>query len=106
MFFIFQIIFLLFQIKKIYLSKIPITKRKYQWQVHSFNDIREINQIARKGTIYYKIDLYYVVQKNCYTKDKRCTSDKRGCFLLTHDPPIEGKLYYNKYDYMNEILKK
>ena len=34
--------------------------RKYKWQVHSFNDIRELNQIIRKGTKYYKIDLYYV----------------------------------------------
>ena len=105
MFFFFKIIFLIFEIKKINLSKIPITERKYKWQVHSFNDIREINQIARKGTIYYKIDLYYVLQKNCYTKDKRCTSDKRGCFLLTHDTPIQGKIYYNIYDYMKEILQ-
>ena len=78
--------------------------RKYKWQVHSFNDIRELNQIIRKGTKYYKIDLYYVPQENCYTKEKKAYLDKRGCFLLTHDQPIQINNYFTIFDYMNEII--
>ena len=81
---------LLFHIYKIIFSITPIDKKKFLWQVHSYNDINEIGQELRKGTKYFKIDLYFVIQNNCFTYDKRASEESRGCFLLSHDQPIIG----------------
>ena len=90
---------------KIILSKItPLNERKYKWQIHSYNDPREIKQLSRKGSTLYKIDLYYVRQSKCYTDDLNLRQDLRGCFLLTHDKPIEDINYPNIYKYINSII--
>ena len=66
---------------KLFQTKIiPINDRKYKWQIHSFNDPREIKQLLRKGSTLFKIDLYYVPQGLCNTNDLRCTQELRGCF--------------------------
>lgn len=80
-------------------------ERIFQWQVHSFNDKRELTQLLKKGTTLFKIDLYYQQHSKCYTKDSRSTKDKRGCFILTHDKPQSQVSYDSIYDYLDEIIK-
>ena len=87
------------------LSFTPISERKFKWQVHSFNDPREIKQILKKGTNLIKIDLYFATQPDCFTQDQRAYSDPRGCFLLVHDKPQKTFVYDTIYTYMDELIK-
>ena len=87
-------------LKLIHTQITPINDRKYKWQIHSFNDPREIKQLVRKGSTLFKIDLYYVPQGLCNTNDNRCTHDLRGCFLLTHDKPL------NNMNIIKDFLKE
>ena len=91
-------------LKLIHTQITPINDRKYKWQIHSFNDPREIKQLVRKGSSLFKIDLYYVPQGLCNTNDNRCTHDLRGCFLLTHDKPLNNMKYPNIFTYIDSII--
>ena len=93
-----------FSITSLFISQTPISKRKFQWQIHSFNDRRELTQVLRKGSTLIKIDLYYNPQNQCYTNDPRAYTDPRGCFLITHDEPTPTVRYDSIYDYFDEIV--
>ena len=93
-----------FSITSLFISHTPISKRKFIWQIHSFNDRRELTQILRKGSTLLKIDLFYSPQNKCYTNDPRVYTDPRGCFLITHDKPVQTVRYDSIYDYFDEIV--
>ena len=96
--------FLIINIFYFIYSITPYNKRKFIWQLHSYNDINEIGQELRKGAIHFKIDLFYVPKEECLVHDKRANKDPRGCFLLTHDYPVYGKYYYTMFQYFDRIL--
>ena len=102
-YFFYKYLLLIHVFKNIF-SITPISEKKFLWQLHSYNDINELGQELRKGSTYFKIDLYFVLQHNCFTYDKRASQDSRGCFLLTHDSPIKGKYYYTVFEYFDRIL--
>ena len=83
----------------------PLEQRKFKWQIHSFNDPRELGQILKKGSTLLKIDLYFATHSGCFTKDPRANTNPKGCFLLVHDRPQKNYFYDSIYDYFDELEK-
>jgi hypothetical protein len=73
------------------------------FQVHSWNDLREWPAAFAKGMRDLKIDPYYMPESFCKTQ-KNAPKDPRGCFVLTHDPPVPRE-QYNTTDDVFEFLE-
>jgi len=68
-------------------------------QCHSYNDLREWPQMFSKGTQWVKIDPYYQPASFCSTQlQVPQPADSRGCFVLNHNDPTNGRLTFNTTD--------
>ncbi|GAM16895.1 hypothetical protein SAMD00019534_000700, partial [Acytostelium subglobosum LB1] len=70
------------------------------YQVHSWNDLDEWQQMYRKGTQWNKIDLHYMDAEFCRSQD---IDNDLGCFVLSHDMPSSTTRYNTSTDVINFI---
>jgi hypothetical protein len=68
------------------------------YQIHSYNDLLEWDQIIIKGARRFKVDPHFVTSSEC---KKAGISNDHGCFLLNHDRPYPEKAKYNS---SNDLL--
>ena len=92
-----------------------INERMFNWQSHSYNDLRQYPQLLLKNTKLFKVDIYFASDKVCTeaislnsnSNNKKDLIDQKFlenhvknnlktplCFVLTHDDPVEGIKYY------------
>lgn len=45
------------------------------------------------GTFSVKVDMHYVLPEQCVKQARVFNNDTRGCYLLTHDPPVDTETY-------------
>jgi hypothetical protein len=67
------------------------------FQIHSWDDLREWPQMLNKGARWIKIDPYYQPASFC-TSQPRSSQDPRGCFVLIHNPPSRDVSYFTLDD--------
>lgn len=67
------------------------------YQLHSFNDLKEFPQILTKGARRFKFDPHYVA-------NTAACHGKKDCLLLNHDTPLPGKSAYNSSDDLLDYL--
>lgn len=65
------------------------------YQIHSYNDLREWNQVILKGARRFKIDPHYLPASTCLEAGIEA---KEGCLLLNHDKPVPSLGSYSSTD--------
>lgn len=75
-----------------------------QYQVHSYDDLREWPSILLKGAIWFKVDVNYLPANVCALVDRANHSDPRGCFILNHDTPQVNGTFRSTYNTSDDLL--
>lgn len=73
-------------------------------QAHSFDDLGEWRQLIAKGSNFIKVDFRYTVAELCAKQARVLNHDNRGCYLLTHDMPLENVTYYTSHDLVAFVI--
>eukprot|EP01065_Artemidia_motanka_P005939 TRINITY_DN12888_c0_g2_i1.p1 TRINITY_DN12888_c0_g2~~TRINITY_DN12888_c0_g2_i1.p1 ORF type:complete len:611 (+),score=188.50 TRINITY_DN12888_c0_g2_i1:56-1888(+) len=68
-------------------------------QAHSVNDLRLMPQLWRKGVRSFKIDFHWV-----WENEGACGTKTGGCFLLSHDDPVDGVAYNTSDNIIDALL--
>ena len=68
------------------------------YQIHSYNDLKELPQVLLKGARRFKFDPHYV------SFSSQC-GDQKSCFLLNHDKPTTELSQYNTSTELLNYLK-
>jgi len=72
------------------------------YQIHSYNDLREWNQVLLKGARRFKIDPHYMKSEACIEAG---IEQEEGCFLLNHDEPVPSGGSYSSTEDLLTYLK-
>lgn len=94
-----------FILLSLFISILSQQSKTIGYQLHSINDLREWNQFLKKGMVWLKVDLYYMNYEFC-NKWNQDLTDKRGCFLLTHDRPFLRNKNYNSSIELFHLVSK
>lgn len=100
-----------------------INQRFFNWQSHSYNDLRLYTQLIKKRTKLFKIDMHFTLGDNCINSIKDYSSNKEEfkldiidksyfktneilnpCFVLTHDTPLTNVQYYDSFAYLKMLI--
>jgi hypothetical protein len=72
------------------------------YQIHSWNDLREWPSALAKGVRYLKLDPHYMTSDFC-AQSVMGIHDARGCFPLNHDTPVPTEPYFTLSDVLDFV---
>lgn len=73
------------------------------YQLHSYDDLRELPVILLKGLTSWKIDPQYAPASFCASQPRANHSDARGCFMLNHDLITTSNWYFDLDDVLTAV---
>jgi hypothetical protein len=81
-------------------NQLPVGGQFVNWQIHSWDDLREWSAMLAKGAQWLKIDMHYMDSSFCISQG---IHNAEGCFVLLHDTPLKTVIYNTSDDVVSYI---